>query len=410
VRDARHAENPQPALEEAVKSDALGKLVFCLALIAGCRTVSADSYYASPGYRPYPPGCITLPANQVDLYGDNVVLFWAGTLLLEVVHKIQGPDGSENLAPVDVAMYRLGCAEPGRSVILVVFRLPADSLHLRDRQLVLPTFLGNTAMDPVVFVLTPEPNGWGEDLGQSLLMKRAFGDYSDGWFDAGWLTWTYILDIGPDGTWWSLPFLADYYNSGFAVTPFVNGEWSGHYIDVPSTAAALDPNRIPALPLNGRQSGTWIEPGAAAQGFLLAFGNPVPPAGNREASSERSDLVLFLTWYTFDAQGSQLWLAGNVQFPQGASEVVLPLVWVESGEFLGPEPQTGPGESPRQQVGELRVKSTGCNALMVDYTLEGLGLGAGHMELQRLEALETAGYPCRDYEARLASRATSSPR
>ena len=95
-------------------------------------------------------------------------------------------------------------------------------------------------------------------LGQNLLTKRTFGDYSDGWIDAGWLRWTYVLDIGPDGPWWP-PFLAEYYNSGFAMAPFVNGVWSGQYIDIPSTAAALD--RSPSMPLNGRLSGTWIEPG-----------------------------------------------------------------------------------------------------------------------------------------------------
>ena len=36
--------------------------------------------------------------------------------------------------------------------------------------------------------------------------------------------------------------------------------------------------------------------------------------------------------------------------------------------------------------------------------LAAFGLGAGTLQLQRLFALETAGYPCRDYEARLASQ------
>jgi len=401
LADAQSAKTASPFRRKTVNFNALVKLVICMAILACCRSVSADGYYSSRGHSPYPPGCITLPAYQIDLYGDNIARFWTGSLRLEVVHKVQGPDSSKNLTPIDVAMYRVGCAEPGRSVILVVFRLPADSEDLRGSQLVLPTFLGNTAMDPVVLELKPEPNGWGEDIHQSLLTKRSFGDYSGGWFDAGSLSWTYVLDIGPDGPWWPSPFLVDYYNSGFAMTPFVNGVWSGHYIDVPSTADALDPSS--SLPLNGRQSGTWIEPGASDQGFLLSFANPVPPAGRTEPRPEQSGLVLFLTWYTFDSQGKQLWLAGNTQFPQGASEVVMPLLRVDNGQFLGPEPETGPDESPRERVGELRLKSVGCNALVADYDLQAAGLGTGRMDLQRLEALETAGYPCRDYEARLAS-------
>lgn len=390
-----------------MRSHASAKFVLCLVLIACGRLVSADDYYASRGHSPYPPGCITLPAHQLDLHGDNIALFWAGSLWLEVVQKVEGPGPADNLAPIDVAMYRVGCAEPGRSIILVVFRLRAEGEDWRT-QVVLPTFLGNTAMDPVVLELKPEPNGWGEDIHQNQLTKRSFGDYSDGWFDPRYLSWTYVLDIGPDGAWWPSPFLVEYYNSGFAMTPFVNGAWTGHYIDVPSTAAALDPS--PSLPLNGRQSGTWVEPGAADQGFLLSFANPVPPAGETEASPEQSDLVLFLTWYTFDAQGNQLWLAGNARFPQGASEVAVPLLRVADGRFLGAEPDSAPGETPREQVGELRLKSFGCNALVADYRLESLGLGTGSMGLQRLEALETAGYPCRDYEARLASLPSGASR
>ena len=390
-----------------MRSNSSVKLLLCLALLACARAASADGYYTSRGHSPYPPGCITLPANQIDLYGDNVVLFWAGSLGLEVVHKVQGEDPAKNLAPIDTYMYRAGCSEPGRSVILVVFRLPAEQESWPPLQVVLPTFLGNTAMDPVALELKPEPNGWGESLHQNLLTKRTLGDYSGGWFDARYLSWIYVLDIGPDGPWFSSPFLVEYYNSEFAMTPFVNGESSGHYIVVPSTAAALDPS--PSLPLNGRQTGTWVEQGASDQGFLLSFANPVPPAGEAEARPEQSDLVLFLTWYTFDGKGDQIWLAGNVRFLQGADEAVVPLLRVPEGQFLGPEPESGP-EGPAEQVGELRLQSLGCNALVADYQLQGIGLGAGRMKLQRLEALETAGYPCRDCEARLASLAPGASR
>lgn len=385
-----------------MKSNVSQNLVLCIALIACYREVCADGYFTSRGHSPYPPGCVTLPASQFDLYGDNVVRFWSGSLRLEVVHKVESPVPAANTAPVDVAMYRLGCAEPGRSVILVVFRLPAEPVDGGYRQLVLPTFAGSTAMHPLLFELKPEPNGWGEDVRQNSLTKRSFGDYSDGWFDARHLVWTYVLDIGPDGQYWPASFLVEYYNSRFALEVHVNGEWLDFSIDVPSTAAILDPS--PSLPLNGRQSGIWVEPGISGQGFLLSFGNPVPRAGSAVASPRQSDLVLFLTWYTFDAQGSQLWLAGDVRFPQGATEVVMPLLRVNRGQFLGPEPEARFGEAPRERVGELRLKSLGCNALVVDYDLQAIDLGTGRMSLQRLEALETAGYACRDYEARLASR------
>jgi len=391
-----------------VNSNAFVKLVLCMALTACCRMVSAEGYYTSRGHSPYPPGCITLPASQFELYGDNVALFWSGSMQLEVVHKVESRDPAANLAPVDVAMYRVGCAEPGRSVILVLFRLPPGEAYGRDRTLVLPTFAGSTAMHPLLFELKPEPNGWGEDVRQNSLTKRSFGDYSGGWFDAGYLVWTYVLDIGPEGKYWPFPFLVDYYNSRFALEVFVDGEWMDFYIDVPSTTDVLRPN--PSLPLNGRQSGTWVEPGASDQGFLLSFGNPVPPSGDAEANSDQPELVVFLTWYTFDLQGRQLWLAGNARIPQGVSEVVMPLVRVSGGQFLGPGLEDGAGGTVVERAGELRLQSLGCNALVIEYDLEAIALGSGRMSLQRLEALETAGYPCRDYEARLASLGTGSAR
>ena len=47
-----------------------------------------------------------------------------------------------------------------------------------------------------------------------------------------------------------------------------------------------------------------------------------------------------------------------------------------------------------------------CNDLEASYELGGLGLGTGNMRLQRFEALEVAGYACRDYKARLDSLST----
>lgn len=75
-----------------------------------------------------------------------------------------------------------------------------------------------------------------------------------------------------------------------------------------------------------------------------------------------------------------------------------------NGQFLGPPVETGPGVDPRITTGEVHLRARSCDALELDYELAALDLGAGTLQLQRLFALETAGYPCRDYEARLASQ------
>jgi hypothetical protein len=64
----------------------------------------------------------------------------------------------------------------------------------------------------------------------------------------------------------------------------------------------------------------------------------------------------------------------------------------------------GSGADPRVIAGEIHLRARSCDALELDYELAALELGSGSLQLQRLFALETAGYPCRDYEARLASQ------
>lgn len=359
----------------------------------------ADPYYVDQALAPYPPGCVTLPTRQVDLYGDNVVQFWSGRLSLEVVHKVQG---DTNLGQVEARMLRVGCAEPNRSVIMMEFRLPFEWAEARESQFVLPSFTaeGPGGFHYIPFELKAEPNAWGQTLEQQSLTKHALGDYTGGWDNPRLFTWRYVLDMAPAGAYWER--MAEFYNGAFWLQGYSNGNISGPLIEVPATRSSIERN--PALPLNGRLTGTWVEPGATDQGFLLSFSNPVLPAGSSIASLQRPELLVFVSWFTFDAAGGQLWLAGNARFPPGATEVTVPVIQVMSGEFLGPPVESGLGVDPRTVMGEIHLKARSCNALELDYDLAALELGAGTLQLQRLFALETAGYPCRDYEARLASQ------
>jgi hypothetical protein len=295
-----------------------------------------------------------------------------------------------------VDMFRVGCAEPNRSVILVEFRLRPEWIDPRYSQIVLPTFGGDgTAMHLVPFDLVAEPNGWGPSAQQHALTKRTIGDYTGGWDEPRRFSWRYVLSIGPAGAGWNPEFLANYYNDSFPLGFHGSDGWTGMHVDVPATRDVLARN--PTLPLNGRLSGVWLEEGAANQGFLLSFSTPVPSAGTEAAEPENSELLVFLSWYTFDTQGGMLWLTGVARFPQGAAEVSIPIVRVTGGQFLGSQ------AADRAVVGEARLQASQCNELELDYDLADLGLGAGDMRLQRLHALEIAGYPCRDYAARLAS-------
>ena len=380
-----------------------------IALLLACSGPAAlaepvDPYFTDPALAPYPPGCITLPARQVDLYGDNVVQFWSGKLSLEVVHKLQN---GTNHGSVEAGMYRVGCAEPNRSVIVMEFRLPAEWVDPRLSQLVLPSFSaeGPGGFHYIPFELKLDPNTWGQSGAQQSLTMRAFGDFSNGWMDPRWFTWRYVLDMAPAEAGW--PLMADHYNEAFQLHMVSNGRVDSDIsIPVPATRDLL--KRNPALPLNGRLTGAWIEPGASDQGLVLSFSELVPPAGTPTPSSWRPELNLFLSWFTFDTEGRQLWLAGNVRFQPGASEVTLPLVEVEVGEFLGAPAADSQDAGARRSAGQARLRALSCDELELEYEFVDPGLGAGTMQLHRPFALETAGYPCRDYAARLASRSASS--
>jgi len=92
-----------------------------------------------------------------------------------------------------------------------------------------------------------------------------------------------------------------------------------------------------------------------------------------------------------------LWLTGTARFPQGASDVLIPIVQVEHGTFLGDTP------AQRSTVGTAWLRAIHCDLLELDYQLDDLGLGGGTIQLHRLFALETADYPCRDYAGMQAS-------
>jgi hypothetical protein len=296
----------------------------------------------------------------------------------------------------------VGCAEPSRSVIMMEFRLPAEWVDPLESQFVLPTFVaeGPGGFHYIPFELKPEPNAWGQSHEQQSLTKHTFGDYTGGWDNPRLYTWRYVLDMAPAGAGWQL--VTEFYNGAFLLQGYSNGNIVGPFIEVPATRDLIE--RSPALPLNGRLTGIWVEPGSVDQGFLLSFSTPVPPAGSGVASPQRSELLVFLTWFAFDAEGGQLWLAGNARFPQGATEVTVPITQVVNGQFLGPVAETGLGVDPRTTIGEVLLRARSCGALELDYDLAALEVGAAILQLQRLYALETAGYPCRDYEARLATQ------
>lgn len=355
----------------------------------------ADTQYAPT---PYPPACATQLPEVLDPSDPNVALVWSGTLTLESARW--NPQPSPGIRQMQTGIYRVGCAEPGRSVILVEFQLPDYWTPLYS-PVFLPEFRGVTGFDSVPFELKLEPNSRGQSPQQHLLTTTVIGDFTDGWDDARRFRWRYVLDLSPLGVYWG--DTSAYYNGSFGLEIDAGEGDAPFAIPIPATADVLQTS--PSLPLNGRLSGTWVEAGAADQGVLLTFGQPVPPAGTVIENPESSELHVFLSWFTFDPLGGPLWLVGETRFPQGADSVSLTLWQVSAAQFMGGWLATGAGQDPYVRAGELHLEAINCNDLEVSYELETVGLGTGEMRLERLFAQETDGYPCRDRLARIESLA-----
>ena len=369
------------------------RLLFALLLAPIGAWGDATDQWAHP-YSAYPPGCLTTPALQDAMYAPNVHKFFERRVLLANADKPASTNMDEYVRVI-MSTYRVACAEPNRSVILVQFRLDPEFERPDRSRFVLPQL--ETDSGPFGgpwLALLPEPGAGGTGLFERNGLV-APGDYSMGWDDPKRFVWTYVLDNPVPGDWrWIENFYLspEDYNNAFNLVFYGPGE--GYtVIPVPATRDVLQPNE--RLPLNGRLSGNWVAEGARDQGVILSFANKVLP-GQSALGSESSPLLLFLSWYTYDAAGDLLWLTGAAEFPQGANQVTVPIEHVVDGRFMQSR------RAHRTVIGEVTLTAINCNDLRMDFVLDGLQLGTGSRRLSRIGPMEIAGYTCRDYDGRAA--------
>lgn len=359
-----------------------------LALIAW-GPVAADANFFSNPHLPYPPACVReIGANPASALAVGRVKFHESE-----IHLFDLQSG--NRIPVVFAAYRSPCSEPNRSLIWLEFRLIGNYAG-RAVELELPYFVAEPRQyHRFRMNLVTEPNGWGAWgyverehtylVSKPNVLEGHFGDASPE------RRWLFLLDNGPDRSadtpgWWSLS--PSDYNAAFRL-------WINLLsIEVPAMAELLPQADLP-LPLSGRHSGTWVIEGAANQGFQLSVSEQVGRRTDFAPGIPELPLVIFFSQYTFDAESRPLWLVGNAEFEPGSSEITIAVARVSNGEFRGSRP------ADRETVGSVTLTSNSCNDLTFDYDYRSLGLGTGSARMQRLFSLETAGYDCRDYDARV---------
>ena len=371
------------------------KCLYALLLVLGCGSAAANPNFVTNPWLPYPPSCVAAMGTEaLDSPDSQAVRFHQSQVGM---YDVQ----SGERIPVTLSAYRSPCAEPDRSLIWIEFVLP-DRYAGQDVELELPVFVAEPRENwRYVMNLVTEPAGWGAwghvERERTYLVSKAHELLRDYDTSAGERRWVFLLDNGPEylgevPVWGLTP---SEYNRAFTL-------WLRYppydylSIEVPATSDLLPGSTAP-LPLSGRHSGIWVVEGAANQGVQLSISEQVGTRTDLAPGVPDLPLSAFFSLYTFDAEGQPLWLVGNAEFEPGATRVTIPVFRVSDGQFRGSK------RADRERIGQVTLTSRSCNDVTFEYDYSSIGLGTGSRRLQRLYSLETAGYDCRDYEARVAA-------
>lgn len=387
--------------------------LFRVAFLA-CALVSvsgawANSNFVTNPYLPYPPSCARMPAiYNIEAAEFGAMLAWEGVIQLPDLNTFEQVD-------FVLRAYRSPCHEAGRSLVWLEYSLTAEQAR-KDIRVRLPDLVASYQSNAPgaywsydgLLVHASEPSSWGvrgfSDTELLLTQPHGAATFSSdfyNYFQQG-RSWWFLVDnespILP--TWEFHPAFAEAYNARFYLMfRYDDQQLQAFYIPA---AAEMSFQEHGEFPFTGRLSGNWVIEDARDQGFMLAISGLVKqPEPNYTGFVETyfdyptSEMVLFYSHYTFDAEGRMLWLTGSATFNPGTHQLSIPIDEVSQGEFRSSKP------AQRRSAGQVTLTANNCNDITLDYDFSKLGLGTGSKRLQRLFSLETAGYDCRDYDARV---------
>ncbi|HKX56948.1 MAG TPA: hypothetical protein VJN01_12635, partial [Xanthomonadales bacterium] len=277
----------------------------------------------------------------------------------EVTLKSPGYQGRPVTAVVRA--YRISCPEANRSQILLQFTSPGD----KDAFYATPSIRAILDDNKTVLMSLSQAQGswnlaeWPAAQPGNFGMTNCMGN--NGFCSQ--VGWSFVLDNQSPlipGVEASQFITAEEYNDSFRLELNFGDSSAGYVIDVPATTAEF--HESANVPLSGRHSGLWVIDATSDQGFNIAV-SEFADRGNGWVyeSPYVPPLLLFLSWYTFDAAGQPMWLTGAAEFQYGASEVAFSLISVRGGEFLGDQ------KAQRQVVGQVKITAHNCNNLGFEY-------------------------------------------
>jgi len=311
----------------------------------------------------YPPACVsTAPLEEVFTPSGTRV-----TTIDQLVELTAYPD-TRNKATVEMKIFRRGCSDPERSVMFI-----STSLVNGGDEFFLPRVFAEVGGKRYPLRLVNEPNSFEQEQGGTTKGRGFLQFIMDGVAESKIATTENIFSI-------------EQYNGDFTLI-LQDGFDPSIEFQTPLVIAYTGFQVPRKFPINGRLAGNWTVEGVPDQGFVIA--------ANEFINEDGVQNMLFLSWYTYDKDGSLLWLTAANFHDVAADSVDLEIELVTNGEFLGSK------TADREVVGTATLTAESCNELTLAFDLEALGLGTDTVTLNRIFSLETAGYACRDQTARL---------
>jgi hypothetical protein len=332
-----------------------------LALLFSTAAFGAENF-VTHATTPYPPACVsTADLGEVGTPSNTRITF-----LNQLVGLTAYPNTSET-ANVEMTIIRRGCKDPDRGVLMVTANLINGG-----ESFFLPRFFAEIGGTRYPLRLTNEPNSFEQKQGGSLKSTGPEEYILDGVAESEIATTDRIISV-------------DQYNGAFKLILQDGFDPSTEFeLEVTAYTGFQVPRNFP---LNGRLSGNWVVKDVPDQGFVIAF--------NEFINQDGVQNFIFFSWYTYNTDGSTLWLTAGAFHDIANDSVELDFELVTNGEFLGDK------TADREVVGSATLTAENCNEMTLDFNLEQLGLGSDSVTLSRIFSLETAGYACRDQTARL---------
>lgn len=340
-------------------------VLILLLLVSGKSFATGEINVLTDLNSPFPPGCVALSLPEQPFSAEN-------TLYDEIIN-VPSVNSSVRDSQINVTIWRVGCHDPGHSVVMVRLQ------HVSGGDVLVPQVYAEAGE-----VTLPVHRA-------QLIRHPAVGDVGA---TGNFLTSegiTYMLAVDPlsfDGTFFGP---ADY-NDVFTMELYWGDmapldDPAGELFPIASYAPALDPTQFEFPILHGRMTSAWIINGIPRSGMTLNIGE--------QADDTNYAFVLFFTYL----DGEPVWITGNTDagLEPGFDLIEMTMYLPSGGEFFGlGQHLFEDGDVELTPIGDMSIEALDCNTLLIGFDFSEAGLGSDVYEARRM--VRNAGFDCNPWD------------